>query len=83
MAILYKKYLDEFGEISAEVIISAPDTREGNEEVDNTTSPVVEAFWKKMMERFANEDNYIREIKASFARADGVEILIVVDCIRL
>jgi type I restriction enzyme R subunit len=79
MAILYKKYLDEFGEVSAEVIISAPDTREGNEEVDNTTSPVVEAFWKKMMERFANEDNYIREIKASFARADGVEILIVVD----
>lgn len=79
MAILYKKYLDEFGEVSAEVIISAPDTREGNEEVDNTTSPVVEAFWKKMMERFANEDNYIREIKASFARADGVELLIVVD----
>ena len=79
MAILYKKYLDEFGEVGSEVIISAPDTREGNEEVDNTTSPVVEAFWKKMMERFGNEDNYIREIKSSFARSDGVEILIVVD----
>ncbi len=47
MAILYKKYLDEFGEVSSEVIISPPDTREGNEEVDNTTSPVVEAFWKE------------------------------------
>jgi len=79
MAILYKKYLDDFGEVSSEVVISPPDTREGNEEVDNTTSPVVGAFWKKMMERFGNEDNYIREIKSSFARDDGVEVLIVVD----
>ena len=79
MAILYKKYLDDFGEVSSEVIISPPDTREGNDEVDNTTSPVVEAFWKKMMERFGTEDKYIHEIKSSFARADGVEILIVVD----
>jgi len=79
MAILYKKHLDEFGEVASEVIISEPDTREGNEEVDNTTSPVIEAFWKKMMERFGNEENYIREIKSAFARADGVELLIVVD----
>ena len=79
VAILYKKYLDDFGEVSSEVVISPPDTREGNEEVDNTTSPVIEAFWKKMMERFSTEDKYVQEIKASFARADGVEILIVVD----
>jgi type I restriction enzyme, R subunit len=78
-AILYKKYLDEFGDVTSEVVISPPDTREGNEEVDNTTSPVIEAFWKKMMERFGTEENYVREIKSSFARADGVEILIVVD----
>ncbi len=79
MALLYKKYLDDFGDVSSEVIISPPDTREGNEEVDNTKSPVVEAFWKKMMERFGTEDKYIQEIKSSFGRADGVEILIVVD----
>ncbi len=79
MALLYKKYLDDFGEVSCEVIISPPDTREGNEEVDNTKSPVVEAFWKRMMERFGSEDKYIQEIKSSFKKADGVEILIVVD----
>jgi type I restriction enzyme, R subunit len=79
MAILYKKYLDDFGEVTSEVIISPPDTREGNEEVDNTTSPLVEAFWKKMMERFGSEDKYVDQIKSSFKRADGVEILIVVD----
>lgn len=78
-AILYKKYLDDFGGVSSEVVISPPDTREGNEEVDNTKAPVVEAFWKKMMERFGNEDKYNQEIKASFGREDGVEILIVVD----
>ncbi|MBA2680354.1 MAG: HsdR family type I site-specific deoxyribonuclease, partial [Ktedonobacteraceae bacterium] len=78
-AILYKKYLDEFGEVTSEVIISPPDTREGSEEVDNTVSPVIEAFWKKMMERFGTEEKYIHEIKSSFGRSDGVEILIVVD----
>src|SRR5450755_1836805 len=79
MALLYKKYLDDFGEVSCEVIISPPDTREGNEEVDNTKSPVVEAFWKRMMERFGTEDKYMQEIKSSFGNADGVEMLIVVD----
>lgn len=78
-AILYKKYLDEFGGVSSEVVISPPDTREGNEEVDNTTAPPVEAFWKRMMERFGTEDEYMKAIKGSFSRADGVEIIIVVD----
>lgn len=78
-ALLYKKYLDEFGGVSSEVLISPPDTREGNEEVDNTTAPPVEAFWKRMMERFGSEDEYTKEIKASFSRADGIDILIVVD----
>ncbi|GHO49176.1 type I restriction endonuclease subunit R [Ktedonospora formicarum] len=79
MALLYKRFLDDFGEVSSEVIISPPDTREGNEQVDNTKSPEMEAFWKRMMERFGSEDKYISEIKASFARPDGCEILIVVD----
>lgn len=79
MAILYKQYLDEFGGVSSEVIISPPDTREGTEEVDSPTAPVVEAFWKRMMARYGTEDDYVREIKGSFSRADGVEILIVVD----
>jgi type I restriction enzyme R subunit len=39
----------------------------------------MEAFWTRMMERFGSEEAYNREIKADFSRADGVEILIVVD----
>lgn len=65
--------------MTSEVVISPPDTREGNDEVDNTQNPEMEAFWKRMMERFKTEEAYNREIKTDFARAGGVEILIVVD----
>jgi type I restriction enzyme R subunit len=75
----YKRYLDEFGGVSSEVIISAPDTREGNEEVDNTKDPEIEAFWKRMMERFGTEDKYNDELITQFGTEDGFEILIVVD----
>lgn len=79
MALKYKKYLDEFGVVTSEVIISPPDTREGNEEVDNTRDPEVEGFWKRMMERFGSEEKYNDELIAQFGRDDGFEILIVVD----
>ena len=79
LALKYKRYLDEFGLVTSTVVISPPDTREGNEEVDEAKTPEVEAFWKRMMERYRTEEAYIREIKEDFGRADGVEILIVVD----
>lgn len=79
MALKYKKYLDEFGLVTSEIIISPPDTREGNEEVDNTRDPEVEGFWKRMMERFGSEEKYNDELIAQFGREDGFEILIVVD----
>ena len=79
-ALLYKKYFDEFGKIHAEVIISPPDTREGNKVVDNEQAPLLETFWTKMMDKFGTEENYIRQLTAAFARADdAVELLIVVD----
>lgn len=78
-ALKYKRYLDEFGVVSSEVIISAPDTREGNEEVDNTKDPEIEGFWKRMMERFGTEDKYNDELIAQFGTEDGFEILIVVE----
>ena len=78
-ALAYKRFLDEFGEVTSEVFISAPDTREGNDEVDEEGLLAVQTFWKRMMERFGTEKNYTREIKSSFGREDGVAILIVVD----
>jgi type I restriction enzyme R subunit len=78
VALKYKRYLDDFAMVTSEVVISPPDTREGNEEVD-AKIPELETFWKQMMARYGNEDNYNREIIEDFGREDGVEILIVVD----
>jgi len=78
VALKYKRYLDDFGLVASEVVISAPDTREGHEEVNGPT-PEAETFWKQMMARFGSEKVYNREILEDFAREEGVEILIVVD----
>ena len=78
MALKYKRYLDDFGIATSEVIISPPDTREGHEEV-NGPLPEMGEFWKRMMARYGSEENYNREIKEDFGREEGVEILIVVD----
>jgi len=78
MALKYKRYLDDFGLVTSEVVISPPDTREGHEEVNGPT-PETETFWKQMMARYGDEETYNREITEDFSRADGVEILIVVD----
>ena len=78
MALKYKLALDEWGMVTTEVVISAPDTREGHTTVDGP-APEEEAFWKRMMDRFGNEEVYNREITAGFSREGGVEMLIVVD----
>jgi type I restriction enzyme R subunit len=79
VALRYKKYLDACGLLTSEVVISAPDTREGHEDADSDKLPEVQHFWKRMMERFKSEDAYNREILEDFHRADGVDLLIVVD----
>ena len=78
LAIQYMYALEDEG-INCKVIISAPDTREGNEEDDQSKLPLVQDFWKRMMQLYGSEDKYLTEITASFGREDGIEILIVVD----
>ena len=36
--------------VTSEVLISGPDDREGEEEVEEESSDVVKQFWKKMMD---------------------------------
>lgn len=47
IAVLYKKYLDEIGMVSSEVLITPPDTREGEETPYGNTSEGVKEYWKK------------------------------------
>ena len=79
-AIRYQKCFEQFGDLTTEVIISAPDMREGNEEVDESTDDLVVSFWGRMMERYGNADDYEESIKNKFI--DG-EIDILIVCSKL
>ena len=77
-AIKYQQYLNEFGFVSSEVIISPPDVREGYEEVEDEPTDEVIKFWHKMMKRYGNEDDYNKNIINQFKFGEEPEILIVV-----
>ncbi len=78
-AIRFKEVLDEIGHVTSEIIISAPDEREGNEEVDKESKDLVRAFWSEQMQRFGkSEEAYNREIVKAFKGSGDPEILIVV-----
>lgn len=79
MAVRYKKLFDSWGEVSAAVIMSAPDTREDHSSVDESDVPEVQAFWRDMMARYGSEKVYQRSIIDSFKGEGDPEILIVVD----
>ena len=77
-AILYKKALDELGAVTSEVVISAPDDREGEERIDEESSDEVKRFWKIMMGRYGDEATYNSRIIEAFKKREDPEILIVV-----
>lgn len=77
-AILYKRALDEIGLVTSEVVISAPDDREGEERIDEASSDEVKRFWKVMMDRYGDETTYNRRIIEAFKKREDPEILIVV-----
>jgi len=82
-ALLYKKYLDEIGDVNSEVIISAPDMREGDESVDESydknTKQKTKIFWKNILKKFGTEKEYNKQIIESFKNKEEPELLIVVD----
>ena len=77
-ALKYKKFLHEFGKVSSEVIMSAPDTREEQESVAEVDTEEVRAFWKHMMTKYGGEKEYNKQIINAFKHAPEPEILIVV-----
>jgi type I restriction enzyme, R subunit len=77
-AVRFKEVLDEIGHVTSEIIISGPDDREGNEEIDVESKDLVRQFWVKMMATYKTEDEYNRQVVSKFKQADDPEILIVV-----
>jgi len=78
-AIRYKDYLDEFGEVTSEVVISPPDAVEGHTDVDRESKDMVIRFWKRMMDRFGSATRYRDDLISAFKNDDDIDILIVVD----
>ena len=78
-ALKYKQFLDEFGMVTSEVLVSAPDVREGYEEVQEESKEEVVRFWKKMMEKYGTPNEYQRQLISGFRDGDIPEIIIVVD----
>ena len=78
-AVKYKKYFDEDGAISSEVIISPPDAREGYDDVYDESSDEVQKFWKKMMTKYKDEKDYNKSIIDAFNNSEDPQLLIVVD----
>lgn len=77
-AIRIKEVLDEIGHVSSEIIISPPDDKEGNEEVDKESKDIVRKFWNDMMAVYKTEAEYNRQIIDNFKSSGAPEVLIVV-----
>ena len=62
------------------VVISAPDMREGDTDVDESTDDKVKAYWEKMMRQYGDAERYEEAVKNKFI--DG-EIDILIVCSKL
>jgi len=78
-AIKYKKYLDEAALFESAVVMSPPDSREGNTEVDEASMPEVNLWWKNSVGS-QDEQLYTKQLIERFAdKNDPLKMLIVVD----
>lgn len=76
-AIRYQKHLLATGLVSAAVVMSPPDTREGHEDVDESVLPEVQQWWKVNVG--ADAEGYERKTIENFATEGAPDLLIVVD----
>lgn len=76
-AIRYKNALDATGLVTSAVVISAPDTREGHEEADESKAPEVQAWWKANVGN--DPEAYETGVIEDFSTDGAPDILIVVD----
>ncbi|WP_034299331.1 type I restriction endonuclease subunit R [Herbaspirillum sp. RV1423] len=76
-AVRYKQYLDDTGLVSSAIIISPPDSREGNTDVDESKLPEVQKWWSANVGN--QQDEYERRVLEGFGGDGDPDLLIVVD----
>ena len=74
----YNIFRSEFPELEVAVVISPPDTREGEDDINEETTDIVKRFYINTLENYKNEEEYEETIKSKFISGD-IDILIVVD----
>jgi type I restriction enzyme R subunit len=83
VALMMKSFLDDFGKVTSEVVISAPerpedgDPEDGYQETEAQKKPV-QAFWRNVLERFGTEEAYLETVTSGFKHGESPELLIVV-----
>ena len=78
-ALQYKRFLDEFGMVTSEVLISGPDEREGEENIYSENKNEIIHFWRAMMDKYGSEKDYNKQLINSFTKSEKPEVIIVVD----
>jgi len=77
----HQLFEDYYSDIKTAFVISKPDSREGNEEVDEQedNKVFVNEHWDRVMQKYGDEDKFITKVKDKFIRGEEVDLLIVVD----
>ena len=77
-AIKYHKLFEELGDIKTAFVISAPDSREGYESIDDDNKAFINEEWQKIIKKYGDEDRYLEKVKDEFVEGEEIELLIVV-----
>jgi len=78
-AIKYHTLFEEMGEVKTAFVISAPDSREGHEKVDDENKHFINQAWRGIITEYGDEESYLDKVKDEFVEGDEIDILIVVD----
>lgn len=78
-AIRYKEALDSIGIVASEVLISPPDSREGNTTVAKVDRADIQKYWDDRVKEYGSEEQYRTEVIRRFKSGEDPEIIIVVD----
>ena len=74
-AVRYLRCFEQFSDVKAAVVISAPDEREDSTDLTTVDKLVVD-FWRKTKEEYGDADAYENAVKRKFCDGD-IELLIV------
>ena len=76
-AVKYKKAFDLIGKVKTEVVMSAPDTRENNEDIHSSESPEVNQYYELLKSKYGQRID--EDIIQQYEKGESIELLIVID----